>query len=110
MILTLAAAPIGSRVRSLALAALVAAAWFGGPAPQVRAEQKGFDNVARCVYYNRDGTIEFFLPGEKVWVQQADGTWVRLRCGWDGEWGEDGSMRTSAPNGPRGQHAPVRNR
>ena len=71
-------------VAALALGAALSAL------PTGRAEARDnrpVDNGVRCIYYNQDtGEMDFYLPGQNIFVLDANEEYVMLTCGSDGNW------------------------
>src|ERR1043166_4284045 len=44
------------------------------------------DDGVRCVYYDHDGVMRFYLPGQTLQVTDGNGHHVTLECGEDGNW------------------------
>jgi hypothetical protein len=77
-----------TRVASLATAVLLATTvWFVSSAPAEARPKHPPDNGVRCVYHNQQtGEMEFYLPGQNIFVNDANGDYVMLTCGDDGNW------------------------
>jgi hypothetical protein len=73
--------------RVLAAALVLGVAVVGLSAGHAEARPKRpADNGVRCVRYYGDGEIAFFLPGEQVVVNDANGKAHNLQCQADGTW------------------------
>ena len=89
---------ITTHLRLLAAGLAIGAAVLSLPAGQAEAAKNTHpkDNGVRCVATLDDGTLDFFLPGQKVWDPL---TGTARTCGNDGEWHRDGE--TESPVAPK---------
>jgi len=76
------------RVTTLATALALGAALSALPTGRAEArDNRPVDNGVRCIYYNQDtGEMDFYLPGQNIFVRDANGDYVMLTCGSDGKW------------------------
>jgi hypothetical protein len=78
---------IGKHARSVATALVLGVAVVGLAAGHAEARPKRpADNGIRCVRYYADGSMGFFLPGETIAVDDANGKGHTLQCQADGTW------------------------
>ena len=77
-----------SRAASLATAVLLGiGVCFAFAAPAEARPKHPPDNGVRCVFHNpQTGEMDFYLPGQNIFVFDANGDYVMLTCGDDGNW------------------------
>jgi hypothetical protein len=77
-----------SRAASLATAVLLGfGVWLTFAGPAEARPKRPTDNGVRCVYHNpQTGEMELYLPGYNIFVTDANGDFVMLTCGADGNW------------------------
>ena len=88
------------RLTALSIALLLGVAISTGVAGQAEArDNRPVDNGVRCLYYDpATGEMDFYLPGQNIFVFDANGEYVMLTCGSDGNW-HDGLQTPSRPVG-----------
>ena len=74
--------------RVLAAALMIGSAMFGASTGQAEARDNlPGDNGVRCVYYNQEtGEMEFYFPGDSIFLRGSDGNMRMLYCMEDGTW------------------------
>jgi hypothetical protein len=90
---------IGTKVRMLVGAVVVAAALAAVAAAPAFAQPSSPDNGVRCVLRLGPGQYAYYLPGESIFVTTADGHYIEFRCGQDGNWYQPRTQPTT-PSGP----------
>jgi hypothetical protein len=97
--------PISTFIRTLGVAALLALTVASMSAEHAHARPKRpADSGIRCAVHgyavNSPNDLEFYLPGDVIFVLGVGGDWKlhRLVCGADGRWTDTGSR---APAGVR---------
>lgn len=91
---------IRHRLTALATALLLGVAVSTGTTGQAEArDNRPVDNGVRCLYYDPvTGEMDFYLPGDNIFVLDANGDYVMLTCGSDGNW-HDGLQTPSRARG-----------
>jgi len=74
--------------RVLAAALVIGSAVLGVSTGQTEARDNDpADNGVRCVYYNpQTGEMEFYFPGQSIFLEGSDGNMHLLYCMEDGNW------------------------
>jgi len=94
---------INLRVRNFALAALLAAGVAGVSVAQVSAKPRPpGDNGVRCAAYDKHGVLQFYMPGDLTQAVDANGDYVWLECGKDGNWTRAITAAPPTSGGPAG--------
>jgi hypothetical protein len=92
---------IRHRLTVLSTALLLGVAVASVVAGQAEArDNRPADNGVRCLYYDpATGEMNFYLPGQNIFVFDANGEYVMLTCGSDGNWYNP----LQTPSRPRGR-------
>ena len=109
---------IRERVRSIALAGLLASTLLAGAMTSAHAESKGAvaqgggsskttDDGTRCSIQTGPGQFDFYMPGDTITVPVTDeenpfGKEHEFACGVTGNWVQMDRRVTLPPSGPRG--------
>ena len=91
--------------RVLAAALVIGSAVLGVSTGQTEARDNDpADNGVRCVYYNpQTGEMEFYFPGDKIWIDEYSSQPRVLQCGEDGNWSDRTPTKPRPTKGTSGR-------